>query len=193
MDFIQNLDFSILDWIQSHLRCGVLDWLLPKLTALGNFGVFWIAAALVCLEVKRFRKCGVAMANALIIGLLVGNITLKLLVARDRPCWISPLDTMLIATPKDYSFPSCHTLSGFAAAVPMLRYHRKWGIAAVTLAAVIALSRLYLYVHFPSDVLVGGILGIAIALFSCRLTDRYLWKRLRKLARRFTKAKMRIA
>lgn len=176
LESIQSFDFSILDWIQEHIRCDALDWIVPKITALGNAGIIWILLALTCLSVRRWRKCGISMATALILGLLIGNVAIKLLAARERPCWINPPEVMLIAIPKDYSFPSCHTLSSFAASVSLLRYHRKWGTLAVILAALIALTRLYLYVHFPSDVFVGLILGVSIALLACRMNNRYIWR-----------------
>ena len=173
---IQSFDFSVLDWIQSNIRNDVLDFIVPRITFLGNAGLIWILLTLVCVAVKKWRKCGITMAAALLTGLLVGNIVLKLLAARDRPCWISPPEVMLIAVPKDYSFPSCHTLSGFAASVTLLCYTRRAGIPAVILATMIALTRLYLYVHFPSDVLVGFVLGTAIALAAFLLMRRYLWE-----------------
>ena len=173
---IQSFDFSVLDWIQSNLRNDVLDFIVPRITFLGNAGLIWILLTLVCVGVKKWRKCGLTMAAALLTGLLVGNIILKLLAARDRPCWVSPPEVMLIAVPKDYSFPSCHTLSGFAASVTLLCYTRRAGIPAVILATMIALTRLYLYVHFPSDVLVGFVLGTTIALAAFLLMRRYLWE-----------------
>ena len=179
-DLIQTQDFAILDWIQQYVRNAPLDWIVPKLTLLGNAGMIWIVLTLICLGVRKWRKCGITMAVSLLVGLFIGNLLLKLLVARDRPCWISPPEVMLIAVPRDYSFPSCHTLSGFAASLSLLHHQRMAGIAAVLLATGIALTRLYLYVHFPSDVLAGAILGISIALLVCTLTDRYLWERLNR-------------
>ena len=76
----------------------------------------------------------------------------------------------------DFSFPSGHTLVSFEAATALTVYHRKWGIAALVLAALIAYSRLYLFVHYPTDVLVGAVLGVGIALLACRATD-WLWIR----------------
>ncbi len=177
---IQTIDFSILDWIQEHICCDALDRIVPKLTVLGDKGIIWILLALVCLAVKKWRKCGISMAFALIVGLLIGNILLKLTIARDRPCWIAPPNVMLIPIPKDTSFPSCHSLSGFAAAVTLLLYHRYPGMIAVLLSTTIALTRLYLYVHFPSDVLVGTLLGIGIAIAVYFLTKKYLWSPMQK-------------
>lgn len=177
---IQSFDFSILDWIQEHIRNSVLDLIVPRITFLGNAGLIWIVLTLTCIAVRKWRKCGLTMAAALITGLLVGNVLLKLLAARDRPCWIAPPEVMLIAIPKDYSFPSCHTLSGFAASVSLLCYTRRAGIPAVILASLIALTRLYLYVHFPSDVLAGFLLGTGIALAMFFLMRRWLWDRMQE-------------
>ena len=177
---IQTIDFSILDWIQEHIRNDMLDLIIPKITVLGDKGIFWIAVTLLCLFVAKWRKCGITMATALLVGLLIGNILIKLTVARDRPCWISPPEVMLVAIPKDTSFPSCHTLSGFAASIPLLYYFRRVGIPAVIFAGIIGLTRMYVYVHFPSDVLVGFILGVAIAIGTIWLTNKYLWQFLEK-------------
>lgn len=183
-EVIQRFDFLVLDWIQENIRNAALDQIVPKITMLGNAGVFWIVLTLLCIAVRRWRRCGITMAAALIAGLLVGNVMLKLLIARERPCWISPPELMLISVPKDYSFPSCHTLSSFGASVTLLHYTKRAGIPAVILAGLIALTRLYLYVHFPSDVLAGMLLGVGIAVTVCMLTDRYLWD---VLERRFPK------
>lgn len=174
-EVIQNFDFSILNWIQEFVRNDALDRIVPYVTSLGNAGILWIVLALTCLAVRRWRRCGITMAAALIAGLLVGNLLLKLLIARERPCWISPPEVMLIPIPRDYSFPSCHTLSSFGASVTLLHYSKRAGIPAVIAAGIIALTRLYLYVHFPTDVLVGMLLGTGIAAAACILTDRYLW------------------
>ena len=95
--------------------------------------------------------------------MLIGNIFLINLVARDRPCWIDPTIQLLVASPKDFSFPSGHTMASFEAAVSIFLYNRRWGAAAFVLAVLISFSRLYLFVHFPSDVLTGLVLGTVIA------------------------------
>lgn len=161
---LQELDFSILYWIQEHLRCPPLDWLMPKLSLLGDLGAIWVLLTLGMLIQKRHRRCGLTLAAGLIAGLLAGNVLLKHLAARPRPCWLDPAVTMLISVPRDSSFPSCHSLSSFAAAVILLRYDRRVGVPALVLAALIAFSRLYLFVHFPSDVAAGILLGVLIGL-----------------------------
>ena len=98
----------------------------------------------------------------LAVGVLVGNVCLKNLIARPRPCWLDDSVMMLISSPADYSFPSGHTLSSVIGATVLTKTDRRFGWAAIPLAAVIAFSRLYLFVHFPSDILAGAILGVII-------------------------------
>ena len=156
------MEFEILYWIQ-QLRTPVLDGIMTAVTFLGNGGWFWIALGATLFAVPRTRKTGAAMLISLAAGFILGNVILKNAVARQRPCWLDPMVPLLIENPSDYSFPSGHSLASFEGAVSILLYHKKWGIAAIVLAALIACSRLYLFVHFPSDVLAGSLLGMLIA------------------------------
>lgn len=166
----QEFEFSILDWIQENLRSPFMDWLVPKITLLGNAGVIWIIIAVLLLLWRKHRECGSSLSLGLIMSLLIGNVFLKNVIARPRPCWIDESVDLLIANPTDYSFPSGHTLSSFIAATILFSYNKAWGIAAYMLASMIALSRLYLYVHFPSDILAGVVLGIAIGLLVVKIS-----------------------
>lgn len=105
------LDWGILHWIQNNITCPFLDAVVPKLTMLGNAGIIWILAGVLLLCTKKYRRQGALVLMGLLVGLLVGNVALKHLVARSRPCWLDPSVQLLIATPTDYSFPSGHTLS----------------------------------------------------------------------------------
>lgn len=159
-----SLDWTILHWIQSTLVCPAMDFLMPNITLLGNGGAIWLLAAVVMLITKRYRKYGIFMIVGLALGLLIGNIFLKPLIARPRPCWIDTSVKLLITNPTDYSFPSGHTLSSVIGAAILTKANRKFGLAAIPLAVLIAFSRLYLYVHYPTDVLAAAILGVVIAL-----------------------------
>ena len=164
-----SLDWGILHWIQNVLACPALDALMPKLTLLGDNGAIWLLAAggLIC--TKKYRKQGLLLLGGLAAGVLVGNVCLKNLIARPRPCWLDSSVRLLIADPTDYSFPSGHTLSSVIGATILTKTDRRFGYAAVPLAALIAFSRLYLYVHFPSDVLAAAVLGVVIGEVSCQM------------------------
>lgn len=165
---ITQLDFAVLDWIQAHLRGPFLDAAMPVVTLFGNAGLVWIVLTVIFLCNRKRRACGIAMAAGLTGGLLVTNLLLKNLVARPRPCWIRPDVSMLVPVPTDYSFPSGHATSCFCCAVILMHCDRRFGVPALILAAAISFSRLYLYVHFPSDVLAGALIGSAVALLVLR-------------------------
>ena len=173
-----NLDWSILHWIQNTLVCPLMDFLMPKITLLGNGGAIWILAAVILLCTKKYRKQGVLLLAGLIVGVLVGNVCLKHLIARPRPCWLDSSVPLLIANPTDYSFPSGHTLSSVIGATVLTKTDRRFGYAAILLAALIAFSRLYLYVHFPSDVFAAAVLGVAIGELVFRYGSRLLPRRI---------------
>ena len=165
----ENFDLPILDWIQNTLQCGLLDFLMPLITLLGDAGIFWIAMAVVLLIFRKTRKMGIGMFIAMILGLLVCNITLKPLVARIRPYDLQLEEfgvtiKLLSGAMHDFSFPSGHTIASFEAAVVLLKNSKKMGIPAMILAVLISFSRLYLYVHYPTDVIASIILGTIFAL-----------------------------
>jgi undecaprenyl-diphosphatase len=164
---LQNLDWAVLAWIRSTFSCGFLDFLMPKLTLLGDGGAVWIAAAIALLCTKRYRRFGVWVLAGMALGVLVGNGILKNLVARPRPCWLDKSVPLLIANPTDYSFPSGHALSSAIASTVLTRANRAFAWAAIPLTLIISFSRMYLYVHFPSDVLGGLLLGLVIGLVVC--------------------------
>ena len=159
MNWLQSTDFAILDWIAENLRCAFLDAFFPYFTFLGNGGWFFILTAVVLLCFKRTRKVGLAIGLALIFGLIFGNLTLKPLVARIRPFDARPCIELIISKPSEFSFPSGHTLAAFETATAIFMFNKKWGTYALIFAAVMGFSRLYLYVHYPSDVIAGAILG----------------------------------
>ena len=156
-------EFSFLYFLQ-ELHSPLLDKVMVFFTTLGEDGIVWIAIAALMLCFKKTRPCGIGMLAALILKTLIGNIILKNLFMRQRPCWLDPSVELLIKSPSSFSFPSGHTFDGFAASVTIFLHNRKAGIAAMILAAVIAFSRLYLFVHFPTDILASVVLGALVAL-----------------------------
>lgn len=169
---VQNLDGEILLQIQQHLRTDMLTPLMKFVTFLGNGGWFWILCAVVLLAIPKTRKTGYAAVLSLIFGVIVTNLLLKNIVARPRPFAEIEALIPLIAKPTDFSFPSGHTTASFAVALVMLRVlPKKIGIPAVVLAALVAFSRLYLGVHYPTDVLAGfvvALVGSSLAVWGVR-------------------------
>ena len=164
-DWLLNLDGNILLFIQEFIRNPLLTPLVRLITTLGNGGGIWILLTLVTLIVPRTRRVGYMMILSLIGTLLINNMLIKNLVARTRPYEVIDGLTYLIPKPREYSFPSGHAGSSFATAWVMFRQlPKRYGVPALVLAVLIALSRLYVGVHYPSDVLFGVISGIAISL-----------------------------
>ena len=159
-------ELSILDAIQNIFGCKFLDFIMPIITLFGDGGIFWIALAILLLIFPKTRKTGLTMGISLALGFLVGNIFLKNAVGRIRPYDLNPNFDLLVDKLHDYSFPSGHTLASFEASVSIFLYNKKFGIAAIVLAVLIAFSRLYLYVHYPTDVLTSVILGTAFTIIS---------------------------
>ena len=169
---LQKFDFFILNSIYEFFKCDFLDKIMPLITALGNGGAIWIVIALIFLCFKKLRKTGFAIAIALILGVIIGNLFLKNIFCRIRPFDLAEGINLLINAPKDFSFPSGHTLSSVSSATVIFLCNKKMGIYFLVLAILIAFSRLYLYVHFPSDVLAGAVLGVIIANFSVFLSKK---------------------
>ncbi|MBQ3118412.1 MAG: phosphatase PAP2 family protein [Clostridia bacterium] len=159
-----NIDFLILDFIKEYIKNPAFDFLMPAITSLGNGGLIWIISAVVLIAIPKYRKGGIALASGLIIGLLLGNLTLKPLIARTRPFDLVESIELLITAPRDFSFPSGHTLSSFVGAFILTMTDKRFGYVAIPLAVLIAFSRLYLYVHFPSDILGGIVLAAIISI-----------------------------
>ena len=171
----EGFDLPILDWIAATLWCPFLDAVMPVITMLGDAGIFWM--------IKKTRRVGLGMGFAMLMGLLLCNLTLKPLCQRPRPYdyqydVFGKMIPLIIERQHDFSFPSGHTISSFEAAGVIMLNNKKWGIAALILACLIAFSRLYLYVHYPTDVLASIVLGLGLALLgnylAHRIPNRYL-------------------
>ena len=154
------MEIDILNYIQT-LRTPIGDVLMPFISSLGNGGFVWIVLDIALIIIPKTRKAGIVVAFAIILDVLLCNGLLKPLVASIRPCNVVKNVNMLIPIPKDFSFPSGHTTASFAVALVMLRMlPKKFGIPAVVLAALVAFSRLYLGVHYPTDVLAGFVIAL---------------------------------
>ena len=157
------MEIHILNMIQ-NLRTPIGDVVVPLITRLGDAGIIWIILTVLLLIIPKTRKTGVIMMAALLADVLLCNVVIKNLVARTRPFDVNTAVQLLVTKPQDYSFPSGHTAASFASVTALYLAGEKklWKIAlvlALVLAVLIALSRLYLYVHYPTDIIGGVIFG----------------------------------
>ncbi len=155
-------EIEILKSIYNLFGCGFMDFIMPKISALGDGGFIWIICSIILICTKKYRKIGFLVLTGMLVGVILGNGILKNLIARPRPFDLSLTTQLQIAAPTDFSHPSGHTLSSFIAAFILAKADRRFGCAAILLASLIAFSRLYLFVHYPTDILGGIILAYII-------------------------------
>lgn len=160
METIQSFDLSVLNGIQNALQCGFLDFFNVFLSHLTTYGIIWIAAGIILLFFKKTRVAGIILLTALALGFLTGDVLLKHIVNRPRPFTVNTDFVLLINPPSGASFPSTHSVLAAAATTVLLAKKRVLGIIALVLTLCIAFSRLYLCVHYPTDVLCGLLLGV---------------------------------
>ena len=172
-----SFDLPILDWIAANLWCPVLDVIMPIITMFGDGGIFWIAISVILLFTKKYRKTGLGMAFAMAMGLLICNIILKPGVARIRPYdfqmqYFMKEIPLIAGGMHDFSFPSGHTIACFEACTVLMLSNKKFGIPATVLAILVAFSRLYLYLHYPTDVFASIILGSLFGVLGYALAQK---------------------
>ena len=170
MQAIQAFDIQALYWIADHLRSGLLTPTLTFLTHLCDHGELWLTLALILLLRPRTRKCGAAILLAMAFGLVLGNGAFKHLIARPRP-FITYPELVPLVHVGGYSCPSGHTLASFCAAAALFSWFRKAGTAAFLLAALIGFTRLYVGVHYPTDVLLGAVLGVLLGILAAAIVE----------------------
>lgn len=177
MEAFFEFEGRILLFVQEYFRNDFLTPLFRGITALGNAGIFWILLAIVFLLNPKMRRVGVMGLLALLLSVLVNNLLLKNIVARTRPYEVIEGLSYLGKRPSDFSFPSGHTAASFAAAAAFYRgLPRRTGIPLLIVAGLIAFSRIYLGVHFPSDVLVGAADGIILGLTAAATVTKWYEK-----------------
>lgn len=169
METILQIDFTILNWIQEHLRCDFLDMLCSAFGTIGRAGMLWIAVCVVMLFFKKTRAAGVIALAAMGVGYVLGDLAVKPLVQRPRP-FVTDSDMNLfrnlelfVKKPDGFSFPSGHSCAAAAFETVMLVKARPIGWIALLPVLTMLFSRMYTYVHFPSDVLCGAVLGVLTA------------------------------
>ncbi len=153
-----SFELSILDGIQAIFHSSILDTLMPLITSLGDHGIIPIIFCAILLVLPAYRTMGIPMAISMALCFIVINLTLKPLIGRERPFTYLDL-RLLISAPTDYSFPSGHSGILMAVAASLFYSKARYRQLAIVVALIVAFSRLYLYVHFPSDVIAGAMIG----------------------------------
>jgi len=169
LKYINKFDIIIIRYV-NKTRNKVLDRIMPLITACGNLGILWIVLSFFLIRKEVTRKLGIMIISALILTMIIGEGIIKHIVKRKRPFINHKEEKLLISTPITYSFPSGHTASSFAVAGVFIETDSNICFLIITLATLITFSRLYLKVHYPSDVVCGGFIG-----FICAIIIVYLF------------------
>lgn len=171
MGIITSIDIAILNFIQTYLTSEILDKLMITITTFGNIGFVWISMVIVFLSSKEYNKMAKVMIICMLANFIIINLLIKPVIARTRPFELVANIDLLIPKPSDYSFPSGHTAISFCCltVILLMSKSRLLNVYCILLAFLMGFSRLYLYVHYPSDVILGAILGSLISIATMKL------------------------
>lgn len=169
---MQQLELAILDWIQANLRSPWMDSVVPVFTSFNNSGEMWVILAVILVLIRKHRRTGLAVGAGLLTDLVICNWTLKPLIGRIRPFMVNTAVELLVDPPSSAAFPSGHTASSFAAVGALWAMGNPLWKPAAVVAALMAASRLYLYVHWPTDVLAGIAVGWFCGWFGALLVKK---------------------
>ena len=171
------MELQILHAIQG-LHSPLLDTIMISVfnKMVGSLGEMWLVIGVVLLMIPKTQKCGAAVLISYFASFVIGNEWLKDLIARPRPCAVDDTVAMIVKKPSSFSCPSVHTYLAFASAMSIFYYYRKAGIVTFIFAALVGFSRMYFFVHYPTDVLFGAVLGIVTAYVVCKVLDRIIKK-----------------
>ncbi len=204
LESIYHFDWNVFRFVEEHIWNPVLDVIMKIITLSGEEGIIFILFALAFFIIgvlkgnEKYKKIGVAVAVSLAFMLVANNLILKEVIARVRPfnfdwtqySWGGEFNYPdIVSKPSSWSFPSGHSSSAFAACFAIFFYNKKWGTPALIFAAVMAFSRIYVHVHYCTDVLAGAVVGIIYALIGILIT-KYIYNFLNeKLFKRFERKK----
>ncbi|MDO4749337.1 MAG: phosphatase PAP2 family protein [Eubacteriales bacterium] len=190
METLLAFDADVLLFVQEHIRCGFLDPIMKGASWLGNHGILWVLVGLILLALPRTRREGLDTALGILFPWLITEYLMKNLIARPRPYTVMTELVTLVEQLDSFSFPSGHSCSSFAAATALfLCFRGRGGGYVYILAALIALSRVYVGVHYPTDVLVGAALGTLGAYAAVSFSRKYIRRPVSRLRETVQSAK----
>lgn len=172
MNFVNTIDNTILKFVENNMHTLILDRLMILITTLGNGGLIWAIVCVFLILNIKYRKIGIIALASLGLSAFLGEVIIKNIVERVRPTADVMTVANLIVKPLSYSFPSGHSASAFAVAGVLSYYFKKYSVCFYSLAVLIAFSRIYLYVHYPSDVAGGIILGLLCSRFAIFVAEK---------------------
>lgn len=173
IELISSFDTTVIEFIQNNLHNYIMDNVMVFITKLGDAGFVWIIIGLLLILSKKYRKVGFMVLGALALGSILGEGLIKNIVQRDRPFISLEGIDLLIKAPTSYSFPSGHTTSSFAAAGVLAMSFKNKSVYIFILAGLIAFSRLYLGVHFPTDIIIGILLGLSCSFIALFIGEKF--------------------
>ena len=173
---IQMIDNVILVWIQNNIRVEQLNPIVKFYTCMGNGGAVWIVICLILVSIKKTRKIGIYSILSLIFSLIITNLGLKLIFERSRPYEVMNDISPLIVSSDPNSFPSGHTSAAFSVGVLWSTVSKKYWVKIIALlqAVLMGLSRMYVGIHYPSDVLAGALVGVLCSVLSIKLGRTFM-------------------
>lgn len=172
----QRIDMKIINFIDNYVRCAFLDRIMPIITSLGNGGIVWLFLSIYLIHSSNYRMEGYMVFASLVLTTILGEGVIKHLIRRSRPFISIRERTLLISKPMTYSFPSGHSASSFAVAGIFIIMNNRLSVYITVLAALIAFSRLYLEVHYPTDVITGIILGLLCSIIVCKVFNTEIFE-----------------
>ncbi|MDD3224383.1 MAG: phosphatase PAP2 family protein [Clostridium sp.] len=157
---ISVLDNYILFIIRKYIQNKYLDKVMWLMTTMGNGGAIWVLISIILILNVQYREVGNITLLTLLLSTIISEGIIKHIVKRIRPCNNENNFNLLISKPISYSFPSGHTVSSFAVASVLSSYFVQYSLIFMGIASLIALSRIYLHVHYPSDIIAGILIGV---------------------------------
>ncbi len=178
IDAITAFDFNLVLWVQECIRSPFLSAFFIPFTTIGNAGILFIVIGALMLLFKKTRLSGAILLTSLTISFILNDLIIKNIVQRPRPYDTFSQIIPLVPPPGKYSFPSGHTAAAFSSMITLFFTQKKYAITGLIIALLMGFSRIYVGVHYPTDVLFGAILGTTVAVVTAIIFKKIMHKEL---------------